>query len=186
MQERLGFLTVPVRETDPACGFSCGEPELDEFLAKRALPNAQRGFGNTFVLPRTPEDDPALPDVLGYYTLASAQIDRTIFAKVIPHRQRHGLPKYPLPAALIGRLGVDTRAQRRGLGDLLIGDACRRAVTMAEHGGGVGILVDAKGAVAESFYKKHGFVTLDSAAAYPRRMFLPMSTARSASTSPVE
>ncbi|HET7501776.1 MAG TPA: hypothetical protein VFK02_12250 [Kofleriaceae bacterium] len=41
------------------------------------------------------------------------------------------LPRYPMPAALIGRLAIDTRAQGRRLGEQLLIDALHRVVDAA-------------------------------------------------------
>lgn len=46
------FITEPIGDDDPGSGFSCGEPALDTFFARHALPNDRRGLGRTFVLRR--------------------------------------------------------------------------------------------------------------------------------------
>ena len=69
------------------------------------------------------------------------------------------LPRYPMPAALIGRLAVDERARGRRLGEQLLIDALRRVVDAAETIGCLGVIVDAKDEEAEAFYSKYDFVT---------------------------
>ena len=52
-------------------------------------------------------------------------------------------------------------------------DALERALNHSKSVASVAIVVDAKDAVAESFYKKFGFIGLPE---NPGRLFLPMKT----------
>jgi hypothetical protein len=56
--------TVRVQAEDVAGGFRCGDAALDEFFARYARANDERGIGRTFVLRRAAEA--TLPEVLGY------------------------------------------------------------------------------------------------------------------------
>ena len=89
------------------------------------------------------------------------------------------LPKYPMPVALIGRLAIDKRGQGRRLGERLLMDALRRVIDAASILGCTGIIVDAKDDDSEQFYAKYDFVTVTTVG-WPRRMFLPIGTARTA------
>ena len=88
-----------------------------------------------------------------------------------------------MPVALIGRLAIDARAQGRRLGETLLIDALRRVVDAAGLVGCTGIIVDAKDEAAERFYAKYDFATI-SAETWPHRMFLPLTTAKSAFAEP--
>lgn len=57
-------------------------------------------------------------------------------------------------------------------------DALRRVVDVANVLGCPGIVVDAKDEDAERLYTKYDFVTVTNA--WPRRMFLTITTARAA------
>jgi GNAT superfamily N-acetyltransferase len=127
------------------------------------------------VLHRSANDDESLPSVLGFYTLCMAGVPSAQIAPAVAEK----LPRYDMPVALIGRLAVDERAQRRGLGECLLIDALRRVVDGATMFGCVGIIVDAKDAAAERFYLAYGFTTVDEAD-WPHRMFLALVTAREA------
>jgi len=94
------FITEPIGDDDPGSGFSCGEPALDTFFARHALPNDRRGLGRTFVLRRRADRLESLPAVLGFYTISMADLE----AARVPEGLRAGLPRYPVPVALIGRL----------------------------------------------------------------------------------
>jgi ribosomal protein S18 acetylase RimI-like enzyme len=164
-----------IARTDAASGFRSGVHALDDYFRRHALTNDEAGVGRAYVIRRTDGEDPALPAVLGYYTLSMA----LVAAAAVEGRLARRLPKYPMPVALIGRLAVDERARGRRVGEALLVDAIRRVADAATLLGCVGVIVDAKDAAAEGFYVKYGFVTID-ATSWPRRMFLPMATVRDA------
>jgi len=63
--------------------------------------------------------------IAAYYTLSAASLPMTDLPPDIVRK----LPRYPtLPAVRIGRLAVDEKYQRRGLGELLLIDAVRRSM----------------------------------------------------------
>ena len=169
------FATVRIEAADAASGFRCGKHALDDYFARHALANDQAGIGRAYVLRRSPEDDEALPRVLGFYTLSMASVASEGLAAAFVKK----LPRYPMPVALIGRLAVDERVRGRRIGERLLVDALRRVVDAAELLGCLGIIVDAKDADAERFYVKYDFTTLHSEG-WPRRMFLAIATAKSA------
>ncbi|MEY4580414.1 MAG: hypothetical protein RL701_5117 [Pseudomonadota bacterium] len=169
------YITIPIEPGDAKSGFTCGEHSLDDYFVRYAVPNDATGIGRAYVLRRNPGDDPALPPVLGFYTLSMANAESAQVSKVLEKR----LPKYPMPVALIGRLAIDSRAQRRGLGEALLMDALRRVVDASNMLGCTGVIVDAKDEDAEQFYAKYDFVTVTETA-WPRRMFIPIGTVRAA------
>jgi len=77
-----------------------------------------------------------------------------------------------VPAALIGRLGVDRRFQGRGLGSALLIDAAERAVH--SDTAVYALLVEAKDDQAAAFYRKHEFTPFSER---PKTLFLPLATA---------
>jgi ribosomal protein S18 acetylase RimI-like enzyme len=83
------------------------------------------------------------------------------------------LPRYPVvPAVRIGRLAVDQRFQKRGLGKGLLID-----ITLRVIGTEIGVallVVHAKDERAPDFYARYQFRTVKSSG---RTMFLPMATA---------
>lgn len=162
---------------DAASGFRCGEPRLDEYLARHAFANDQAGIGCTYVLRKSETDDPTFPPVLGFYTLSMA----TVVPEAVAARMARRPPRYPMPVALIGRLAVDERARGRRLGESLLMDALRRANEASELLGCIGVIVDAKTEKAERFYEKYDFVAI-AAETWPHRMFLPIGVARRAFT----
>jgi GNAT superfamily N-acetyltransferase len=154
------YVTLRIEESDAKSGFRCGKHPLDDYFRRHAVPNDLASIGRTYVLRRGAADDADLPRVLGFYTLCMAGVPSAQIAPVVAGK----LPRYDMPVALIGRLAVDERAQRRGLGEKLLMDALRRVVDGAVVFGCVGITVDAK----------------DAGDDWPRRMFIALATAREA------
>jgi GNAT superfamily N-acetyltransferase len=84
------------------------------------------------------------------------------------------LPRYPvLPAALVGRLAVDQRFLRRGLGSALLADAAHRVVRGDVKA--FALIVEAKDEEAVAFYRLQGFQPF---ASRPLSLFLPLGTAK--------
>lgn len=70
----------------------------------------------------------------------------------------------------MGRLAIDHRYRRRGLGRTLLFDAFSR--TLRSEIATYALVVDARDAIAEAFYAHYGFRLLPSAG---RRLFLPLT-----------
>jgi ribosomal protein S18 acetylase RimI-like enzyme len=134
--------------------FDCGSEPLNAFLRRYARQNDARGIGKTWVA--LPPDGQA---IAGYFTLGAAQIT---FLE-LPESLRRRLPAYPVPAVRLSRLAVDRRWQGQKLGELLLGDAVRRAALAAEQIGILLMIVDAKDSAAAAFYAKYGFQALPGA-----------------------
>ena len=132
-------------------GFECGETALDAYLQRYASQDIKRGVARVFV---------ALPvgksHLAGFYTLSAA----SIAADTLPEKLRKKLPRYPVPVALLGRLAVSRQAQGKGLGSILLADACKRVAAASETLAVAAIVVDAKSPQAAAFYQHFGFVEL--------------------------
>ena len=125
--------------------FACGTASLDEWLKRRALANQGSGASRTYVV-----CDGAA--VMGYFALAAGGI--SLPAAI--GKFRRNMPD-PIPVVILGRLAIDNRHQKRGLGRALFRDAARRAAQAAEVIGIRGILVHAISEGAKSFYSTIGF-----------------------------
>ena len=80
------------------------------------------------------------------------------------------LPRYPIPVALIGRLAMDQVFQGKGLGSILLVEACLKVKQVSDSLAVVGIVVDAKDDSAPAFYRRFGFIALPGKA---DRLLLP-------------
>ena len=143
--------------------FSCGNPELDEYLQRFAAQQSKRGV--TLVRVVVDTDNPAV--ILGYYTLSAAQVD----VEQIVASDRQKLPRYPVPCFRMGRLATDQSQQGRGLGKLLIGLAVSRCLEARKQVAAFALILDAKNDRAKSFYRHYGFTP---GVHSPMTLYLPL------------
>ena len=154
---------APLARQHDRKAFDCGEPALNEYLARFARQNHESGGAKTFIA--SPVDEPSR--VLGYYTLCPTGLSQ---GDVSAAARKH-VPRYPLVSAtLVGRLAVSTARQGEGLGALLLADAVRRAYASASIIGSSMLVVDAINERAAAFYEGNGFVRLPES----MRLVLPM------------
>jgi GNAT superfamily N-acetyltransferase len=135
-----------------ATSFSCGQPELDDYIRRFASQDVRRNVARVFVA--TPETD--LDRMAGFFTLSAGSIN----CSDLPPPLAKKLPRYPVPVALIGRLAVDAKFKGKGLGSILLVDACQKVKSASAMLAVAGIVVDAKDDVARTFYEHFGFVAL--------------------------
>jgi GNAT superfamily N-acetyltransferase len=126
--------------------FSCGEPALDEYLHRYARQHADSNISRTYVGTKGEQ-------ILGYYSLAMSAIRKD----QLPEQYQKRFPNYPIPVARLARLAVDKRQQGKGLGKLLLMDALYRCYRLSREIGSIGVVVDAKHADAQSFYRQFNF-----------------------------
>ncbi len=159
-----GFLISPLDKTHDRKSFSCGIDSLDSYFHKQAGQDSRKRVAVTYVLYDQNKDK-----VAGYYTLSATAIE----LMALPETVRKKLPSYPcLPATLIGRLAVDETYKKRGLGELVLIDAMKRAYRISAEVASFAVVVDAINSNAEKFYKKYGFLDLSISS---HRLFLPMN-----------
>ena len=148
--------------------FDCGEKSLNDFIRKYAGQNMRSRFNITYVLLKNGEND-----ILAYYSMSAGQIRREDAPDEILRR----LPKYPIPAVLLGRLAVDKRYGGQRYGSIMLVDLFQRAVSVSDALGVYAIEVYALNPLACSFYKKHGFQSLKDDQSH---LYLPIATATKA------
>lgn len=161
----------PLAKDDERGGFSCGQADLDRFFEHYAGQNQFKlHLAVTYV---------ALVEgrIVGFVTVAASSVER---AKLPSARLRKRLPGYPLPVLRLARLGVDTRAQRSGIGKGLLRHVLTLAVEQRDRIGCVGVVADAK-PEAVGYYQRLGFVAVDGVRegllhGEPQPMFLAIDT----------
>ena len=144
--------------------FDCGDEKKNEFLIKFALQNTKGGLGRTYVAIK-PGDDRS---IFGYYTISSSSVK-------FENPPASHLPRYPLPAVLIGKLATDRRAQNQGLGTALLFDALKRAARVADEIGIFLVEIRAVDEKAKSLYIKRGFQPMDDE---PMKLFMNLKKVR--------
>lgn len=155
---------APISQDQHLADFSCGKPELDDWLKNRAI-RAEGRSARTYTI--------CLEErVIGYYCLVAG----TVLREALPRRLRRNTPELT-PVILIGRLGVDHGCKSMGIGGALLRDALIRAMGAADIIGARAVMVHAIDEEAGAFYQHFGFERfLDYANTY----FLPIETIRSA------
>lgn len=165
-----------LERADTEGGFRCGVPALDTFFSRRAWTQHHRDDAsrvNVLV-------DDTNGEVLGFYTLAAKEVERSRLAGVVSR----SAPPHPLGVFYIGYFAVAEAHQGRGLGRRLMADALRRCAEAADTIASVGVFLDSLDDDSTAFYRRLGFVDIPRAAGAsaddPQPMFLPMKTLRAA------
>ena len=162
-----------LEEVDSVEAFDCGDEPLNNYLKKHAWNNQQKSsIGVTYVA----VDEAAPRTVIGYFTLASSSVPR----EALPKKSVRGLPPYDVPMILLARLAVDHRFRNRGLGQAMLAEALKIALSVSEQVGCRCIVVDAYPSAIE-WYKRYGFISIEGGSNDgPVRMYLDVRTLRSA------
>lgn len=150
--ERRGRLTEPAAlESDHILtDFDCGEQSINDWLQRKALRSEKNHSARTYVICR---ESSML--AVGYYALSTGTIERA----VAPSNLSRNAPN-PIPAILLGRLGVDKSEQGSGIGEALIADALKRALKASTIIGARAVIVHALNPNLDSFYQRLGFKVL--------------------------
>lgn len=127
-------------------GFSCGKPELDQWLERRALTNHVSGASKVIVITNE------VAEIVAYIAISAASVARDRATSKL----RRNAPD-PIPMGLIARLAVRSDKKGRNIGPALLREAIFRIVNASEQIGIRGVLVHAMDADAVSFYKRMGF-----------------------------
>ena len=139
--------------------FRCGEPQVEDWLATKALQQQEKNLPVTKVLL-----DPA-ENIAGYYTLATAQID---FGE-LPMEIRKTLPRRTLPIALLAWFGIAVEYQGKGLGTRLLAQALRDCWGAGRTFAFVAVILDCLNDSAKAFYQRWNFAELPER---PYRLYL--------------
>jgi GNAT superfamily N-acetyltransferase len=126
--------------------FDSGEPALDEWLRRYAGQNRRRDTAATWVI--TDRSD----IVVAYASVAMTGIDRS----AAPEALAKGAPD-PVPALLFGRLAVDHRYARLGIGTALAVHVLATAVELNEKAACRAVVVTALTEAARTWWERLGF-----------------------------
>ena len=135
----------PINEQHNMQGFNSTEESLDLWLKTKATKNQKANASRTYVACDNER-------VVAYYVLASSSVD----GSSATGRFRRNMPN-PVPVVILGRLAIDLKYQKKGIGRALVRDAGLRVIQAAETIGIRGLLVQAISIKAKDFYEKLGF-----------------------------
>jgi GNAT superfamily N-acetyltransferase len=131
--------------------FDSGEPVLDEWLRRYAGQNRRRDTAASWVI-TTAENV-----VVAYASVAMTGIDRS----AAPAELTKGAPD-PVPALLLGRLAVDRRYTKLGVGTALTAHVLATAVELNEKAACRAVVVTALNPNARNWWERLGFHPLYS------------------------
>lgn len=164
----MNYQIRPLDASVDTATFQCGSEPLNDYIRRYASQDVRKNITRVFVA--TPENDPL--KLAGFFTLSASSVS----CSSLPESFARKLPRYPVPVALIGRLAVDNQFQGKGLGSILLADACHKVSQASAVLAVAGIIVDAKDQETVSFYEHFGFIPLQGQA---DRLLLPASAFQS-------
>jgi GNAT superfamily N-acetyltransferase len=154
-----GFRIEPLERGHPRSAFRSGQPQVDSWLATKALQSQEKHLTATKVL-----IDPA-GAIAGFYTLATAQAD---FSDLPPELGRQ-LPRRNLPVAVLAWLGVSENRHGQGLGSRLLAQALRDCYDAGRTFAVIAVILDCIDENAKDFYQRWDFRPLPG---HANRLFL--------------
>jgi GNAT superfamily N-acetyltransferase len=154
-----GLRLEGLRREHPRSAFKCGEAEVEDWLATKALQHQEKHLSATKVLAAE------TGVIAGYYTLATAQVD---FGDLPPELTRR-LPRRSLPVAVLAWLGVSSSRQGQGLGRFLLAQALHDCYEAGKTFAFVAVILDCLDDAAKAFYQQWDFQELPG---HPNRLFL--------------
>lgn len=152
-----------ISSEDRLDSFDCGKPPLNDYLREHALTNEGKTARTYVILSSAGE-------VAAYFSLATGSVLR----EKVPGKVRHGLPN-PTPIMVLGRLAVDLRHERRGLGKAMLRQALLKTAEVSKIAGLRALIVHAIDDDALNFYVRQnvGFQIFPSGG---KTLFLPVET----------
>lgn len=128
--------------------FDCGNQELNEYFYFYLSQDVKRRLTSAYVV----LDDEQ--NLIGFYTLSFSSIKTDLISL------KYSIPYSRVPVALLGRLAIQKEFQGKGFGGIILADAIKRI--MNNELNPAGVIVDMKATELFHFYKKFGFIRLES------------------------
>ncbi len=140
--------------------FSCGKPNLDDWLRTKAGQQERTNNTRTFLAVEG-------SNVIGYYATTAYRLGLDEVAEM------YGIGKraYPIPAVLLARLAVDTGFHGRGIGSKLLLHALSQIAQASRHVGFEVVVVHAIDPDAVTFYAERGFTRFED---HDLHLFMPV------------
>lgn len=145
-------------------GFSSRDMQMNEWLSNTAVKYQESGLASVWILTPCSGDTGV---VAGFFTLSNTTLIRT----EIPKKQRaasNATSLKKVPATLIGKFAVDQELQGRGVSDILMFWAKKRACEAAASVGSSYLVVElrdeepSRGKLSKFYKERFGFFSLNS------------------------
>ncbi len=140
----------PLAESDDRTQFDCGRDSLNQWFRRHAWANHAGGISRVNVVV-----DDSSQRIVGYVTLSAAQLERSY----LPKPQQRNRPD-PVPATLLGQLGVDTDYQGQGHAASLLLFALRASLRASALVASAGVITHPLDDGVRGFYARCGFQDL--------------------------
>ena len=140
--------------------FSCGKPDLDDWLKTQAGQQERANNTRTFLAVEGLK-------VIGYYATTTYRLGLDEVAAMYGVGRR----TYPIPALLLARLAVDAGSQGGGVGSRLLLHALRQIAAASRHVGFEVVVVHAIDKDAVAFYAQRGFSRFED---HDLHLFMPV------------
>ncbi len=154
-----GFRLEALHREHPRRSLRSGQEKVDDWLATKALQHQEKHLSATQIL----LDDTGV--IVGYYTLATGQVD----FRDLPAEQVKHLPRRLLPVAVLAWLGVSRERQGQGLGRLLMAYALRDCFRAGKTFAFIAVVLDCIDDAAKAFFQRWDFEEMPER---PYRLFL--------------
>jgi GNAT superfamily N-acetyltransferase len=145
--------------------FDCGDPQMNVFLQRLARQSHENNAAKTFCAISDTEPN----RILGFYTIAPSSVEH----RRVPSTMTRGLARHDVPGFRLARLATDQTVGGQGLGGQLLAAAALRCLRLAGEGGGVLLVIDAKGERAARWYASFGAEPLEGK---PLTLGMPLAT----------
>jgi GNAT superfamily N-acetyltransferase len=130
--------------------FDCGEPVLNEWLQRYAGQNRRGNTAATWVV--VDQND----TVAAYASLSMTSVDVSRAPSALAKRAPN-----PIPALLVGRLGVDRQHAGQGLGTAMVAHVLATVVELNQHAACRAVIVTAINERSGRWWEHLGFSPLD-------------------------
>ena len=140
--------------------FSCGKPDLDDWLKTKAGQQERANNTRTFLAVEGLK-------VIGYYATTTYRLGLDEAAEMYGVGRR----TYPIPAVLLARLAVDASFQGGGIGSRLLLHALRQITAASHHVVFEVVVVHAIDRDAVAFYAQRGFTQFED---HDLHLFMPV------------
>jgi GNAT superfamily N-acetyltransferase len=140
--------------------FSCGKPDLDDWLRTQAGQQERANNTRTFLAVEGLK-------VIGYYSTTAYRLGLDEAAAMYGVGRR----AYPIPAVLLARLAVNAGSQGGGVGSRLLLHALRQIASASRYVGFEVVVVHAIDKGAVTFYAQRGFAQFED---HDLHLFMPV------------
>lgn len=148
----MKLLFEPFSKGYDRTNFDCEEDSLNRYLKQQVSQDIKKQVATCQLL----VDEAG--EVKGYYTLASSNIPRDD----TPEEALKRMPYSDVPVTLLGRLAIDKSVKGNKLGEAALIHAIRNTIVASNIVASVALVVDPLNDGAAKFYKKYGFIQLES------------------------